>query len=999
MEVDRLEIVVDANISSAISKLKSLEGQVASVSSRITSKSKMLSSQAIVNANDSFNKSIGGTGTLRVSGQLAEKLRVTMQGAAVAKAKFDAAPNTANLRGLKEFQTTLGNIKTQATAAGKSAAAGMNQATKSTASFMSTLSKVLIAIAMLRRAFSLIGKSIKSAMDFSETINLFQTAFRKLGLDAGKEFEMAFLERAENFNKWLSEGLMLDPKELMDYQARFAQMSNSMGLVSESAYDISESFTALGADMASLWNIDVETAMSKLQSGLAGQIRPLRQLGIDISKTSLQMVAQNYGIEQSIEKMSAAAKVQLRYLAIMQQTRIAMADFAKTIDSPANQLRILSQQWDLLSRSLGNTFLPIVSAILPYITGIVIVIRELIQEIANFFGYEIPDWTGATIYTGEVEDLAGDLGDVETGATGADKAIKKLKASVLGIDELNKLNAPDEGAGSGGGGVSVGGGAGFPALDKAIAAETAAYLAALQKQMDGMENKASEFASILQGGLKWLDQYLEKTNFIYAALKLVKDMWGFIFSPVIDEMDVFGKGISDLTEKKVKPFLAAWRDFNDTTVTLDLTNKIINEADLETIKTQIGKVVSIITTELDADKNTALANLEPLKAFMSEEDYNNVVEQTKDFYNTELKETTDGEKKINAIYAKAAKEHRTLTKAEEKEIAKIQEDMKETGIKTLSETAIESKTILRRLKDNSVAISLEQGSEIIKSAIKTRKTTIDEAEKQYTSITENAKQMLDAGKITKTEYDNIINAAEAARKSTVDAADAQFGEINNAVRTKLGDTGKYIDAETGRVLTNWDLFTQKMSNGAKNLGTGIKDGILDGIIIVKNTLVGIFNNIIKTFETAVNKVIDGANVIINKYNALPLTIDMPTLGNVYLGRLGNVPVSPMGGGGANLELRANGGFPDYGEMFIAREAGAELVGSIGGRTAVMNNDQIVESVSSGVYNAVKSALGGGMGGDWTIQVYDRNGTLTGEQIVTAAERYNRRLGVTRIAVG
>ena len=59
----------------------------------------------------------------------------------------------------------------------------------------------------------------------------------------------------------------------------------------------------------------------------------------------------------------------------------------------------------------------------------------------------------------------------------------------------------------------------------------------------------------------------------------------------------------------------------------------------------------------------------------------------------------------------------------------------------------------------------------------------------------------------------------------------------------------------------------------------------------------------------------------------------------------------------SVEYYAKGGFPDVGQMFVAREAGPELVGSIGNRSAVVNNDQIVDSVSQGVYRAVVQAMG------------------------------------------
>jgi hypothetical protein len=181
----------------------------------------------------------------------------------------------------------------------------------------------------------------------------------EMGSAASETFAKGFIERATNFNNRITEALSLDPNLMMNYQAVFAQMANSMNLTADSAQNISESLTLLGNDIASLWNIDTDVAMKKLQSGLAGQIRPLRELGVDISKTSLEMYALKYGITDSVENMSQAAKVQLRWLAIMEQTEVAFGDMAKTLQSPANQLRILQQQWTNLSRSIGNVFLPV----------------------------------------------------------------------------------------------------------------------------------------------------------------------------------------------------------------------------------------------------------------------------------------------------------------------------------------------------------------------------------------------------------------------------------------------------------------------------------------------------------------------------------------------------------------------------------------------------------------------------------------------------------------
>lgn len=109
-----------------------------------------------------------------------------------------------------------------------------------------------------------------------------------------------------------------------------------------------------------------------------------------------------------------------------------------------------------------------------------------------------------------------------------------------------------------------------------------------------------------------------------------------------------------------------------------------------------------------------------------------------------------------------------------------------------------------------------------------------------------------------------------------------------------------------------------------------------------------------------------------------------------------VMMSAINSATASIGSYAEGGFPETGQLFIAREAGAEMVGSIGGHTAVANNDQIVEAIKQGVYEAMQSSESGG---DWTIQLVDRNGRIRGTEVITAAQRKNQRDGKTTIQLG
>jgi len=307
---------------------------------------------------------------------------------------------SAAMSGVKGFNMTGSGIKATA-----NSLSGYTKATASamsgSRSLMSQISRLAFTFYSLKKIIGGVGSAIEKSMDYTETINLFQTTYKKIGMETAQDLGMewgsetadayakGFIKAAEGFNDVLTESLGLDPNIMKQYQAIFAQMTNSMGLMAQSSMNIADSFTMLGNDIASLWNIDTADAMKKLQSGLAGQIRPLRSLGIDISQTSLEMTALKYGIEDTIIDMSQAAKVQLRWLSIMDQTEVAFGDMAKTIDSPKNQLRILSQQWSNLSRSIGNVFLPVVSEILPYINAVVIALREMIDTLATAMGYRL----------------------------------------------------------------------------------------------------------------------------------------------------------------------------------------------------------------------------------------------------------------------------------------------------------------------------------------------------------------------------------------------------------------------------------------------------------------------------------------------------------------------------------------------------------------------------------------------------------------------------------
>ena len=186
----------------------------------------------------------------------------------------------------------------------------------------------------------------------------------------------------------------------------------------------------------------------------------VRRLGYDLSVARLEQERLNLGIETSVQNMTQAEKSQLRYYAMMTQVTQVQGDMARTLQSPANMLRVLKMQLNLVARELGNLFIPILRAVLPPLIAVASAIRAVISAIASLFGIEMqaPDWGDSFEQIGGIGDAGEDFADSMGGAADSAKEIKKYLA---GFDELNVLPSQNEGAGGGGAGGIGGGGGGF----------------------------------------------------------------------------------------------------------------------------------------------------------------------------------------------------------------------------------------------------------------------------------------------------------------------------------------------------------------------------------------------------------------------------------------------------------------------------------------------------------------------------------------------------------
>lgn len=297
---------------------------------------------------------------------------------------------------------------------------------------------VIAGIRMIRQEIS---KAITESNAYQEDLNLFTASMGQYAKEAQ--------EYAEN----VGEIMGIDPAKWMRNQGVFNTLLSGFGSVADRSYLMSKNLTQLGYDISSFFNISVEDAMQKLQSGVSGELEPLRRLGYDLSQAKLEQTALTLGIEKSVSAMTQAEKAELRYYAIMTQVTTAQGDMARSLDAPANQLRIFQAQLTQASRAIGNIFIPILQKILPIAIAVLRVVRELADAIAKLFHFKLTEID----YSG-VGNLASGAEDAAAGFDDATSAAKELKKSVMGFDELNILNG-NTASGSGSAGVS--GGSGF----------------------------------------------------------------------------------------------------------------------------------------------------------------------------------------------------------------------------------------------------------------------------------------------------------------------------------------------------------------------------------------------------------------------------------------------------------------------------------------------------------------------------------------------------------
>ena len=427
---------------------------------------------------------------------------------------------------------------------------------------MLSFGKVYAFYNQLRHYGTGFANMLNKAIDFTEIENYFSRAMGNMRSEAMK------------FQNQLSDMYGLAMPSMMQAQATFKNQLGALGDLSEDmSYMLSERLTKMSLDYASLYNVSVDSAVTKFQAALSKQVRPIRsQSGYDITQSVLGGTLESIGIyDRQIRDLNEVEKRLIIILTLQQQMArsAAMGDFARTIEQPANQLKILQQQIAEVGRWISAVFYGVIGKVLPYINGFVMAIKSLIQMFASFLGYELPDSSGSTgsildsmddslggVSDG-MDDVNAGIDDANKGLDSAKKKTKEWKNFLAGFDVANVIpdqSTDDSSSGSGGGGSGAGGMSIDPRLLKALQDMDYIFDNIRMKAMD-IRDRLLEWASILG---KVVDDNI---------FEPIRNSWNKYGSGILKNITetrdnivhILG-GVFDVVAKKWKPFFQAASD-------------------------------------------------------------------------------------------------------------------------------------------------------------------------------------------------------------------------------------------------------------------------------------------------------------------------------------------------------------------------------------------------------------------------------------------------------
>lgn len=808
----------------------------------------------------------------------------------------------------------------------------VRRATTSTNAWNSAI-KAISFVTIYRAAAKLLSAAIAKSSQYTEDLNLFTVSMGK------------YAEEAYNYAQNVSEIVGIDPAEWMRNQGVFNTIITGFGVAGDKAAYMSKNLTQLGYDIASFYNLDFESAMQKVQSGIAGELEPLRRLGYDLSVARLEQERLNLGIDKSVSSMTQAEKSQLRYYAMMTQVTQVQGDMARTLEQPANMLRVLKAQFEQCARAIGNLFIPILVKVLPFAIAVANALREIIAAIAGLFGVTLqaPEWGdsfgGATAGSGAIAD------NMDSAAGSA----KELKKYLAGFDELNVL--PDQNQGSGSGGSAGGGGGdlgielpGYDFLENAVG-----------NKIDEWKKKLEPLVNFVKDNLKEILELVTTIGTALLAWRLATElMTGISALKALSQnglsipltitagailtatgFKIEFSGIKDAIEKKLNGF-----NFSEI-----ILGGLVGTAGTGLLGKGIGQFIAKAFSESTIAK-AITAGGGTISTGLIGAAIGGIVAGIPMFVTGIYDAVTNGLNILNGLLIPAGS---TLAGAGIGAIIGSLGGPIGTGIGAIIGLVVGGLTDL--------GILIYQKWDEISAFFAPVAEWFDVNVVQpisgffsglWTDIVDTFSPAVtwfsDLWKSVSQTFEDVFYDIGILVSGTWETIKIVWGIASDWFEMHIIQPLFNLFSSLWSGITGWASNTwASICNWALAAYTYINTYFISpmryAVSTVFNGLVGAvksaLNGVISALNSALSWMFGGINGILSSLRNFSIAGYSPFAGLKEI----SVPKIPM---------LANGGYVDQGQLFIAREAGAEMVGSIGRRTAVANNDQIVEGITNGV---------------------------------------------------
>lgn len=325
----------------------------------------------------------------------------------------------------------------------------------------------------------------------------------------------------------LVESFGLSETKAKQYVGTLGSMARSLGFAEDQAYGMATSMAELAGDIASFYDMSSDQAYEKLQSVFTGMVQPLRSIGVNMTQASLDAFALANGFGRTTAEMGEAEKALLRYQYVLDRTSFAQGDFARTNQTWANQLRILSMRFDELKVAIGNSLIAVLTPVLQVVNSVIAALTTAANAVYRFIQAFASTGLGRLVKgaSGAVGALAGrssaaaestsglaDAQEAAAGAAGAQNAAQaKLNRTLAGFDRINKLASQSAGGGGGGGGGIGGisdafealGDAKLEALDLQSVLDSIEIPEGLLQSFGHLKDAAAHLGSVTSGALSW----------------------------------------------------------------------------------------------------------------------------------------------------------------------------------------------------------------------------------------------------------------------------------------------------------------------------------------------------------------------------------------------------------------------------------------------------------------------------------------------------------------